>query len=471
MTDESARYSSEPRTRWRMKELNKQTKIHNSRPAADAYAHSEQEGAQSRRELELEIAQEREREVKAKRGRLLWLAVGIVLIAANLRGALTAVGPVVGRIKDDLSLSGAGAGMLTTLGLLAFAVISPVAPKLSRRFGAENMLLAGMALITVGVIVRAAPYSALLFAGTVLIGIGIGVGNVLVPALIKRDFENRAGLMTGIYSVALTLVAGIASGVSIPIADAPGFGWRGALGVWGLASALAMVAWLPQVSRGRRERGVSRPASASARPWRSPLAWQVSLFMGFQSIIFYVNVTWLPELLQDRGMSPGTAGWMLSLMQIIGLPANFLAPVLAARRPSQRGIMAVVMAMLLVGYGGLLFDSGTGPLTVAWVLLIGIGAGASFSLCLVFFSLRTRTASEATELSGMAQFVGYLVAAVGPAFIGFVHDRSGGWQTPLVVMVVVVALAALFGLGSSRAAYVSSTSAQASNNPTSSDTK
>lgn len=423
------------------------------------------------RELALEQAQERERAEKAKRGRLLWLAVGIVLIAANLRGALTAVGPVVGRIKDDLSLSGAGAGMLTTLGLLAFAVISPVAPKLSRRLGAENTLLAGMALITVGVIVRAAPYAAPLFAGTVLIGVGIGLGNVLVPALIKRDFASRAGLMTGIYSVALTLVAGIASGVSIPIADAPGFGWRGALGVWGLASALALVAWLPQVSRGRRERVVRSSSLTSARPWRSPLAWQVSLFMGFQSIIFYVNVTWLPELLQDRGMSPGTAGWMLSLMQIIGLPANFLAPVLAARRPSQRGIMAVVMAMLLVGYAGLLFDAGTGPLTVAWVLLIGIGAGASFSLCLVFFSLRTRTATEATELSGMAQFVGYLVAAVGPAFIGFVHDRSSGWQTPLVVMVVVVILAAVFGLGSSRAAYVSSSSATASANSTRDDTK
>lgn len=427
--------------------------------------------AEFERELALEQAQERERAEKAKRGRLIWLAVGIVLIAANLRGALTAVGPVVGRIKDDLSLSGAGAGMLTTLGLLAFAVISPVAPKLSRRFGAENTLLAGMALITVGVIVRAVPNAALLFAGTVLIGVGIGLGNVLVPALIKRDFASRAGLMTGIYSVALTLVAGIASGVSIPIADAPGFGWRGALGVWGLASALAMIAWLPQVSRGRQERVVRSSALASARPWRSPLAWQVSLYMGFQSIIFYVNVTWLPELLQDRGMSPGTAGWMLSLMQIIGLPANFLAPVLAARRPSQRGIMAVVMAMLLVGYGGMLFDSGAGPLTVAWVLLIGIGAGASFSLCLVFFSLRTRTATEATELSGMAQFVGYLVAAVGPAFIGFVHDSSGGWQTPLVVMVVVVALAALFGLGSSRAAFVSSASERVSPDSTDTDTK
>ncbi|MDG0811592.1 CynX/NimT family MFS transporter [Cohnella rhizosphaerae] len=452
--------------------MNKRTNMQRSRPAEDAYSHSEQERAQSGRELELELAQERERAEKAKRGRLLWLAVGIVLIAANLRGALTAVGPLVGRIKDDLSLSGAGAGMLTTLGLLAFAAISPVAPKLSRRFGAENTLLAGMALITVGVIVRAVPYSALLFAGTLLIGVGIGLGNVLVPALIKRDFASRAGLMTGIYSVALTLVAGIASGVSIPIADAPGFGWRGALGVWGLASALAMVAWLPQVSRGRREgRSASSSASPSARPWRSPLAWQVSLFMGFQSIIFYVNVTWLPELLQDRGMSPGTAGWMLSLMQIVGLPANFLAPVLAARRPSQRGIMTVVMAMLLVGYAGLLFDSGAGPLTVAWVLLIGIGAGASFSLCLVFFSLRTRTATEATELSGMAQFVGYLVAAVGPAFIGFVHDSSGGWHTPLVVMVVVVALAALFGLGSSRAAYVSPASAGISPNSTGGDTK
>ncbi|CAI6081524.1 CynX/NimT family MFS transporter [Cohnella sp. JJ-181] len=431
----------------------------------------QEEQAEFDRDLALELAQERDRAEKAKRGRLLWLAVGIVLIAANLRGALTTVGPVVGRIKDDLGLSGAGAGMLTTLGLIAFAVIAPVAPKLSRRFGAENVLLAGMALITAGVIVRAAPNSALLFVGTALIGLGIGVGNVLVPALIKRDFASRAGSMTGIYSVALTLVAGIASGVSIPIADTPGFGWRGALGVWGIASALAMIAWLPQVSRGRRERADRRQQSPAIRLWRSPLAWQVTFYMGFQSIIFYVNVTWLPELLQDRGMSAGTAGWMLSLMQIIGLPANFLAPVLAARRPSQRGIMAVVIAMLLVGYAGLFFDTAAGPLTALWVILIGIGAGASFSLCLVLFALRTRTAAEATELSGMAQSVGYLVAAVGPAFIGFVHDRTGGWQAPLGVMLGVVALTLVFGLGSSRAAYVSSSSAPVSADPTNADTK
>lgn len=407
--------------------------------------------------------------LSARRGQLIWLAVGIVLIAANLRGALTAVGPVVGRIKDDLGLSGAGAGMLTTLGLLAFAVISPVAPKLSRRFGAENLLLAGLALITLGVIVRTSPYAALLFAGTGLIGLGIGIANVLVPAVIKRDFAGRAGLMTGIYSVALTLVAGIASGVSIPIADAPGWGWRGALGVWGFASALAMIVWLPQVIRSRRERQV-RQQTPGIKLWGSALAWQVTLYMGFQSIIFYVNVTWLPELLQDRGMDAGTAGWMLSLMQIIGLPANFLAPVLAARRPSQRGIMSVVMGMLLIGYLGLFLDHGTGPLAVLWIVLIGIGAGASFSLCLVFFALRTRTAVEATELSGMAQSVGYLVAAVGPAFIGFVHDRSGGWQAPLGVMLGVVLLASLFGFGSSRHAYVSSASAP-DHDPTPTDTQ
>lgn len=414
-----------------------------------------QEREQFQRELQLELAQERERAEKAKRGRLIWLAVGIVLIAANLRGALTSVGPVVGRIKDELGLSGAGAGMLTTLGLLAFAAISPIAPKLSRRFGAENLLLVGMALITVGVLVRTAPYATLLFAGTGLIGLGIGLGNVLVPALIKRDFANRAGVMTGIYSVALTLVAGIASGVSIPIADAPGFGWRGALGVWGIASALAMIVWLPQVSRSRRDRQSARVAAPSVKPWRSLLAWQVTLYMGFQSIIFYVNVTWLPELLQDRGMDASAAGWMLSLMQVIGLPANFLAPVLAARQRSQRGIMCAVVGLLLAGYIGLFLDHGTGPLAVLWIVLIGVGAGASFSLCLVLFALRSRTAAEATELSGMAQSVGYLVAAVGPAFIGFVHDRSGGWQTPLGVMLGVVVLTLLFGFGASRDAYVS----------------
>ncbi|MBB6675210.1 CynX/NimT family MFS transporter [Cohnella nanjingensis] len=386
---------------------------------------------------------------RTERSKLILLTAGILLVAANLRAALTSVGPVVGQIRADTGISNAIAGMLTTFGLFAFAVVSPVAPKLARRFGTENVLTCAMAVITVGIIIRSLPFVAALFAGTALIGLAIGVGNVLVPSLIKRDFPTRKiGLMTGVYSVSMTLWAGIASGVTIPIANAPGFGWRGALAVWGLLSAAALVVWLPQVSLGPR---ADRPRIAAPAPnlWKSGLAWQVTLYMGFQSIVFYVNVAWLPEILHDGGMDYATAGWMLSLVQIVSLPATFLAPIWAGRSANQRVMVTAVMGLLVVGYLGLL-GAGAGPWVPVWIVLIGLGSGASFSLALVFFSLRTRSAEESSELSGMAQSVGYLVAGVGPALLGFVHDRTGSWQAPLVMMVVIVLLALLFGLGAGR---------------------
>ncbi|MCC3376113.1 MFS transporter [Cohnella sp. REN36] len=384
-----------------------------------------------------------------ERTRLILLTLGIILIAANLRAALTSVGPVVGQIRADTGISNAIAGLLTTFGLFAFAAVSPITPKLARRFGMENVLLAAMAIITLGILLRSVPYVAALFAGTALIGLAIGTGNVLVPSLIKRDFPTRRiGLMTGVYSVAMTLFAGIASGVTIPIAGTPGFGWRGALAVWGLLSAAAFIVWLPQARSGRRS-DRPRAAAAGVNLWKSALAWQVTLYMGFQSIVFYGNVAWLPEILHDRGMDYATAGWMLSLVQIVSLPATFLAPIWAGRSASQRTLLTVVMGLLLVGYGGLL-AAGSGPMVPLWIVLIGLGSGASFSLALVFFSLRSRTAEEASELSGMAQSIGYLVAGVGPALLGFVHDRTGSWQTPLVMMLTIITLALLFGLGAAR---------------------
>jgi len=386
------------------------------------------------------------------------LVAGIFLIAANLRAPITAVGPLVGAIRESTGISGSAAGLLTTITLIAFGLVSPVAPRIARRIGIEATLFVGTAVILLGVVLRSLPYVAALFAGTALIGMAIALGNVLLPTLIKRDFPHKLGMMTGIYSVSMNLWAGIASGVSIPLAESAGLGWRGSLGFWATLSAVAAVVWLPQLLRttGETSASASEPKPAAGRRasslWRSSLAWQVSLYMGLQSFLFYANVSWLPEILHDRGLSYETAGWFLSLMQIVSVPASFATPILAARLRSQRSFVAVLCAILFVSYAGLLFAGGTAALAAVWIVLLGIAAGSSFSLSVLFFSLRSTGVRQSAELSGMAQSIGYLVACVGPALIGYLHDSTHGWTWPLILMTAIVVgkLGAGLGAGSAR---------------------
>src|SRR5215216_4342086 len=240
------------------------------------------------------------------------LVLGIVLLAANLRSALTSVAPLIGQIRTDTGISSGVAGLLTTLPLLAFGVLSPIAPRLARRFGMERVLLASMLVLAAGILLRSVGAEVALFLGTIVLGAAIAVGNVLLPGLVKGEFPERVGLMTSTYSSALAISAAIAAGVSFPLADQVGIGWRASLGSWALLALVAAVAWLPQMRS-------ARPANASPAgpqgvngPWRSALAWQVTLFMGLQSLGYYVVLTWLPEILQEEaGISASLAGWML----------------------------------------------------------------------------------------------------------------------------------------------------------------
>lgn len=390
------------------------------------------------------------------------LVAGIFLIAANLRAPITAVGPLVGAIRESTGISGSAAGLLTTITLIAFGLVSPIAPRIARRIGIEATLFVGTAVILLGVVLRSLPYVAALFAGTALIGMAIALGNALLPTLIKRDFPHKLGMMTGIYSVSMNLWAGIASGLSIPLAEAAGLGWRGSLGFWAALSAVAAVVWLPQLLRTAGETSASASASApkpaagrrASGLRRSSLAWQVSFYMGLQSFLFYANVSWLPEILHDRGLSYETAGWFLSLMQIVSVPASFATPILAARLRSQRPIVAVLCAILFVSYAGLLFAGGTAALTAVWIVLLGISMGSAFSLSVLFFSLRTTGVRQSAELSGMAQSIGYLVACIGPALIGYLHDSTHGWTWPLILMTAIVVGKLVAGLGAGSARTV-----------------
>lgn len=381
------------------------------------------------------------------------IILGILLISLTMRSPLTSVGPLVGSIRESLGLSNTAAGLLTTLPLLAFAFLSPFAPAMARRFGMERVLLYALVLLMGGIAVRSLPAAPSLFAGTIVLGLAIAVCNVLLPSLIKRDLPHKVGLLTGLYSVTMNMFGAIASGLSVPIARDLGYGWNGALGIWGILALLAAVFWFPQV-RKKKSAAVSAAADVPERRslWRSPLAWMVSLFMGFQSLLFYVLITWLPEVMTSRGFSEDGGGYMLSMMQIASLPASFAAPIIAGRMKNQRILVIFTTILYLISLSGLYFGDNT--LVALWTILLGIAGGGTFSLAMILFSLRTKNATDAASMSGMAQSVGYLLAAAGPPLFGLLHDATNSWNLPLILLLTVSGLLFLCGLGASRNAAV-----------------
>ncbi len=389
----------------------------------------------------------------SSRIRGLLLVLAIVLLAANLRPALTSVAPLIGQIRTDTGVSNGVAGLLTGLPLLAFAVLSPIAPRLARRFDMERVLLASLLVLAVGILLRSAGVVAALFLGTAILGAAIAVGNVLLPSLVKREFPERTGLMTSTYTTALAVSAAIAAGASFPIAYQVDIGWRGSLALWALLALVAAVAWFPQVRSADPANASTGTSRGVTGLWGSVLAWQVTLFMGLQSLGYYVVLTWLPEILQEEvGVSAAQAGWMLALAQVVVIPAMFIAPVLADRRPSQYSVVVVAVTLTGVGTLGLLVAASTA--TVLWIVLLGLGQGACFSLALTFFALRAPDSEHAAALSGMAQSVGYLLAAGGPFLFGLLRDATHAWTAPLTLLVAVTVCLLITGLGAARDAHV-----------------
>ncbi|MDB5084601.1 MAG: transporter [Bacilli bacterium] len=396
-------------------------------------------------------------------GKSWFLILGILLIAANLRSPLTSVGPLVGSIRDSLSISNTVAGSLTTIPLLAFGLFSPFAPKLARRFGMGRVLLASLSFLTIGIILRSLSGIGTLFAGTVLIGLAIALCNVLIPGLIKEEFPQRIGIMTGSYSVAMNLFGAIASGISVPIAHHLNLGWSGALGCWGILCLIAVLFWLPQLRLQHKPISFVKIAkeTGSSNLWRSSLAWRVTLFMGLQSFLFYTIISWFPEILRQRGFSSDSAGWMISLMQFAVLPFTFIVPIMAGRMATQRPLVAVTSGLFILGITGVMFIK-TPVLIPVWFIMMGIGVGSSFSLAMMFFALRTETTHQAAQLSGMAQAIGYLLAAVGPTLFGLLHDLTHLWTVPLVMLGIAAIFLLIFGLGAAGNVYVCSPTLTAS---------
>lgn len=385
------------------------------------------------------------------------LITGIILVAFNLRPAITSVGPLLGMIRDDIGLTNWSVGLLTSLPLAAFAMMSPLVPRLGRRFTNEYALVFGLLLLVFGIAIRSISLVAFLFIGTLFVGLGIAFCNVLLPGVIKEKFPLKVALMTSIYSTVMTLIAAIASGLSIPFSKGLNLGWNMALLVWIVPAVIAIVLWIYLAKKNKsaeiEQKAHMKHTDKRNNIWRSALAWQVALYMGFQSSFFYITISWLPEILYDYGVDMATAGWMLSLAQLIGVPFSFIVPMIAAKFESQGGIIIALGVFAVVGYCGLLFGSSYIVMVIS-VILIGVPLGGSFALALALLGMRARNAKQAAELSGMAQSLGYILAAIGPISIGYLFDVTHVWTVPLITLIIISGLVVLFGLGAGRNKYV-----------------
>ncbi len=389
--------------------------------------------------------------VRPVRGRLahpVLLLTGILLVALNMRACLAAISPMVGEIQHTFGLSSTASGLITTVPVLFQGLGAPLTPRLTRRFGTERVVLGAVLVLGAGVLLRVLPSVWALYAGCVVIGVAIAVLNVSMPGLVKREFPARAATMTGVYSTTMLVGATLAAGVSVPLEKALGGGWQASLGAWSVLALIAAVAWLPQVLRSRQERAVVAAAPVG-RPiegiWRSPLAWRISLFMGISSLLVYTLVAWLPTILADQGMDRGEAGLVFAFSNLVQVAGAFLVPLAAGRMTRQRGLALSMAGLNALGITILLVS----PVPGAWVsaTILGVAQGGSLGLALAFIVLRTGSAAGAAQLGGMTQAVGYLVAAAGPVGAGALHQATGSWTTPLVLLLALAAVAAVAGWG------------------------
>lgn len=384
------------------------------------------------------------------------LVMGIIFVSFNLRPAITSVGPLIGTIRDDVGFSNWSVALLTSLPLIAFAIMSPIAPKLANRLTNEWTLALGLLILIIGIGMRSVSIVIFLFAGTLCIGLGIAICNVLLPGVIKEKFPKKVAIMTSIYTTAMGIFATTASGVSIPIADGLQLGWQIALLAWIFPALIGVILWFVIAKKNKQESSDKLSFlenKGNSGIWKSTLAWKVALFMGFQSLIFYVTISWLAEILIDFGMEQTTAGFMVSYVQLLGIPVSFIIPILAVKWKSQSMLVLGVNSLYIIGILLLLMRPSFGIILVA-VAFLGIASSSNFAMALTFLSIRAKSAKDAADLSGMAQSVGYILAASGPILIGYIYDVTAGWTIPLGSLVLITVAIIYFGMQAGQNKYV-----------------
>ncbi|MEX0648424.1 MAG: MFS transporter [Balneolaceae bacterium] len=377
--------------------------------------------------------------------------IAIAIIAINLRPAIAGVGPLIHEIRLDTGLSNTLLGTLTTLPVLAFGLFSVLTPLFTRKLGTEGTMAFALLLLTGGILLRVIPAFSALYIGTMILGVGIALGNVLLPGIVKKKFPKKFGLVTGIYSAMLGVGAAIASGISVPLSEGAGLGWRWSLGAWAAVSFLAFIVWLPQLKANIPTISERNLRSSLKDLGGSKLALHVALFVGLQSFTFYIIITWLPEILQERGMGAARAGMMLAIVQGTGVIGTFLMPAWASRRQRQRLPVLILIILELISLIGFMIPS-LPPAPLASIL--GFSLGGSFGMALLFIGIRSRNSESANELSGMSQSLGYTLAATGPALFGAFHDLAGNWTLPLIFLLLTGFVKLWSGWSAGRDEYV-----------------
>ncbi|SIO87135.1 MFS transporter [Nocardiopsis sp. JB363] len=381
---------------------------------------------------------------------LLLVAVAIALAALNLRTAITSVGPVLDEVTRGLGMSAVGAGLLTTLPVLCFALLGGLTPTLSRRLGSHHLLVYALTALTLGLVARAlAPEPWLFIALSVVALSGGAVGNVILPALVKQHFPHRVGLMTTVYTTGLAVGTAIAAATTVPLEEATGE-WRVAIGVYALFGLVALLPWLLVLLHEPALGGNGR-AIGPRRVLSTGLGWQGVLYFGTQSSIAYIMFGWFAQMLRDQGLDAQSAGVMLAYLTALGIPMSLVMPTLIVRVRDQRPFVVLFVVAYLAGFIGLWVSPLAG--TWVWTTLIGVGMG-SFVLALTIFAVRTRTAEGTAAMSASSQSLGYLLGGAGPFLFGLLHELTGGWHAPLAMIIGIVVLNLFVGLLVGRPRYL-----------------
>ncbi|BCJ59129.1 MFS transporter [Micromonospora endophytica] len=385
-----------------------------------------------------------------------WLVLaGMLLVALNLRAAVTSLGALLDEVRVGLALSGTMAGFVTTLPTIAFAGLGAATPWLVRRLSPARLLVLAMLALAVGQLLRVLTGSAVVFLLTSALALaGIAVANILLPMLVKQHFPHRTGLVTGAYTMALTAGTTVAAASAVPVAHAFG-SWRAGLGVWAAMAAVAVLPWLPAALRTRaatrRATRGGAAARSAVRPGRTRLGWAMAVYFGAQSLSGYAIMGWLAQLFRDAGFRPQDAGLLLAGVTALGVPIALLMPALAGRLGTLRPLIFTLTAASSLAYLGLAFAPRDGA--VLWVVLLAFGQGA-FPLILTTIGLRARTADGTVALSAFAQSTGYLIAALGPLLVGVLYETTGGWTAPVGFLLAALAVQTGAGVLIARPRYI-----------------
>lgn len=379
--------------------------------------------------------------------------IGILLIASNLRAPITALGPVIHQITASFHLSSVYTGLLNALPLLIFGLASPFAPAITRRIGLEKSLLIALVFITAGCLVRSWLGVLGLWAGTFIIGLGIAIANVLVVPFIKRDYPDYAARCIGLYAATMALTAALSSGIASPLLSLCSSTWRVSIGIWAIPAAFALIVWMKVCARTGHEAGsTTKPVvQITDSIWKSAVAWQVSMFMALQTMVFYTLIDWYPSMANEHGVSSSAAGFHLFIYQAVAVVANLSTAVFIVRLKDQRLLGLICSLFITSGVAGLLLLP---AVSVLWLVLAGIGAGMSMVTCLTLFGLRTREHHQAGQLSGKAQCIGYLIGALGPCLAGILHVHTHSWNSTLFCLILISFGQAFFAWQAGRNRFV-----------------